>query len=304
MRDWQVAKLFLRWLPVILLTVLVLAAGAAQAQERFSPFVPSDQENVERMLRLVNLRDDDVVVDLGSGDGRIVLTAARMNRKLRGWGVDVDETLVKNSNEAAKVQGVADRVQFFHRNAFDADLREATVITMWLWPEMQRMLRPLIVAQARPGTRIVTNLWDLGGWWPPDREDLNGPRVAMWVVPARVEGHWNWELPVAGRRVSYGAVLEQRFQTAEGVVRAGNRRELLYDVKVSGEDLSFTLALTLEDIGFVRHEFRGKVRGDAVVGTATLSLPPDHLKKFELPWRATRGAASAYFEPTGTNVQW
>src|SRR5689334_22624435 len=99
-----------------LLFSFVLAAGAAQAQERFSPFVPSDKENVERMLKLANLRDDDVVVDLGSGDGRIVLTAARMNRKLRGWGVDVDETLVRNSNEAAKVQGVADRVQFFHRN--------------------------------------------------------------------------------------------------------------------------------------------------------------------------------------------
>jgi hypothetical protein len=137
----------------LLSLLLMLGTGAAVAQERFSIFVPSEQDNVERMLKLAQLRDDDVVVDLGSGDGRIVLTAARMNRKLRGWGVDIDEKLVKESNAAAAAQGVADRVQFFHQNAFDADLREATVISMWFWPEMQRLLRPVILARARPGTR-------------------------------------------------------------------------------------------------------------------------------------------------------
>jgi hypothetical protein len=284
-----------------LLLSLALATAAAQAQERFSPYVPSDQDNVERMLKLAKLRDDDVVVDLGSGDGRIVLTAARMNRKLRGWGVDVDEKLVGESNATARARGVADRVQFFHRNAFDADLREATVIAMWLWPEMQRMLRPVILAQARPGTRIITNLWDLGSWLP-DEEDLEPQRVAMWIVPARVAGYWSWELPFGGRRVAYATIKEQRFQVVEGVVRAGNRRELLHDVKLRGEDISFTLMMTLEDVGFVRHAFRGKVRGDVIVGTASVSLPP-HDKTLELPWRATRTADSAYFEPTGTNVQ-
>jgi hypothetical protein len=284
-----------------LLLGIALQSGAAQAQERFSPYVPSEQGNVERMLKLAQLRDDDVVVDLGSGDGRIVLTAARMNRKLRGWGVDIDEKLVKESNAAARARGVADRVQFFHRNAFDADLREATVIAMWLWPEMQLLLRPLILAQARPGTRIVTNLWDLGSW-RPDEEDLEPQRVAMWIVPARVAGNWSWELQLAGRRIPYAAITEQHFQVAEGVVRAGNRRELLQDLKLRGEDISFTLMMTLEDVGFARHVFRGKVRGDAIVGTVSVSLPP-HEKTIELPWRATRTETSAYFEPTGTNVQ-
>jgi precorrin-6B methylase 2 len=284
-----------------LLLCLALAVGAAHAQERFSPFVPSDQENVERMLKLAQLKDDDVVVDLGSGDGRIVLTAARMNRKLRGFGVDIDEKLVLESNAAASAQGVADRVQFLHRNAFDADLREATVIAMWLWPEMQILLRPVILAQARPGTRIITNLWDLGSW-KPDEEDLEPQRVSLWVVPARVAGNWSWELTVDGRRVAYAAITEQRFQAVEGVVRAGNRREVLQDVKLRGEDISFTLMLTIEKVGFVRHAFRGKVRGDTIVGTASVSLPP-HEKTLELPWRATLTATSAYFDPTGTNVQ-
>ena len=289
-------------LPALLLSLVFLLSAAAQAQERFSPYVPSDQGNVERMLKLANLRDDDVVVDLGSGDGRIVLTAARMNRKLRGFGVDVDEKLVKQSNEAARKRGVADRVQFHHRNVFDTDLREATVIAMWLWPEMQRLLRPVILAQARPGTRVITNLWDIGNW-TPDEEDLEPQRVAMWIVPARVEGYWRWELPIDGRMVAYTSIKEQRFQAAEGVVRAGNRRELLYDVKLRGEDISFTLAMTLDGIGFVRHVFQGKVRGDAIEGTASVTLPPNHDRTYQLPWRATRSATSAYFDPTGTDVQ-
>jgi precorrin-6B methylase 2 len=293
-------------MPIFRCAVLLflILAGTAQAQERFSPYVPTEQANVQRMLKLANLRDDDVVVDLGSGDGRIVLTAARMNRKLRGWGVDIDDKLVRESNATARARGVADRVQFFHRNAFDADLREATVIAMWLWPEMQRLLRPLILAQARPGTRIVTNLWDLGSW-RPDEEDFDpagGQRVCLWIVPARVDGHWHWELPLAGRRVAYAAINEQQFQVVEGVVRAGNRRELLHDMKLRGEDISFTLGITLEEIGYVRHEFRGKVRGDRIDGTVSVSTPP-HERTIEMPWHATRGAASAYFDPTGTNIQ-
>jgi precorrin-6B methylase 2 len=284
-----------------LILCLAFAASLALAQERFSLFVPSEQENVERMLKLVELRDDDVVVDLGSGDGRIVLAAARMNSKLRGWGVEIDEKLVRESNATAQAQGVADRVQFFHRNAFDADLRDATVIAMWLWPEMQRLLRPLILAHARPGARVVTNIWDLGTW-PPDAVDpRDGQPVSMWIVPARVDGHWSWELTVGGRRIAYAAVLEQHFQSVEGVARAGVRREVLHDVKVRGEDLSFTLGMTLQDLGYARHEFRGKVRGESVEGIARILLPDDQIQ--EVPWRATRAPTSAYFEPTGTDIQ-
>ena len=285
----------------LLLSCLALA-GPAPAQERFSIFVPSEQDNVERMLKLAQLRDDDVVVDLGSGDGRIVLTAARMNRKLRGWGVDIDPKLVAESNAAAKAAGVADRVQFYHRNAFDTDLREATVIAMWFWPEMQRLMRPVILAQARPGTRVLTNLWDMGSW-PPDAVDTDGGAVNMWIVPARVEGYWTWELPVGGRNITYGTIKEQRFQNVEGVARSGTRREVLQDVKLRGEDISFSLGMTLDGLGFVRHEFRGKVRGDTIVGTARISLPPHEARATEVPWKAQRVAKSNYFEATGTDVK-
>jgi hypothetical protein len=287
---------------IVLLYWLGLACGAT-AQERFSIFVPSEQDNVERMLKLAQLRDDDVVVDLGSGDGRIVLTAAKMNRKLRGFGVDIDPKLVAESNAAAREAGVADRVKFLHQNAFDADLRDATVIAMWFWPEMQRMMRHTILAQARPGTRVVTNLWDMGSWPPDATDNESGGTVNLWIVPARVEGYWSWDLTLAGRKVTYGTIKEQRFQAVEGIARVGNRREVLGDMKLRGEDISFSLGLTVDGVGFVRHEFRGKVRGDAIVGTVRATLPPHEKPGEEIPWRAVRVAKSNYFEPTGTEVK-
>ena len=154
---------------VTALTILaVFTAVPTQSQERFSFFQASTPESVERMLTMAGLRDDDVVVDLGSGNGLIPLTAARMNPRLRGLGVDIDPKLVEQSNERARSEGVADRVRFEHRNAFDADLREATVVTMWLFPELMSLLRPVILERARPGTRVVTSTWSLGSWQPDE----------------------------------------------------------------------------------------------------------------------------------------
>lgn len=290
------------------LMLALFATTAAHAQERFSLFVASDQVNVERMLKLVDLRDDDVVIDLGSGDGRIVLTAARMNGRLTGWGVDVDEKLVKQSNQAAQEQGLANRVRFFHRNAFDADLSKVTVIAMWLWPELKRMLRDKILAEARPGTRITTSIWDLGDTWKADKIDTaNGISVFMWVVPANIQGNWNWEMPLPGAKRAYAAVMAQQYQRAEGVVRVGTRRGIFENMRLSGEDISFTLGMTIDGLGYVKHEFFGKVRGDTIAGTARVSVSKrgqEGLQEtFDLPWHATRGATSAYFAPTGLDPQ-
>lgn len=274
-----------------------LSAHVALAQERFSFFQASSPEAVERMLKLANLRDDDVVVDLGSGNGLIVLIAAKMNPKLRGWGVDIDAKLIAESNGLAAAQKVDHRVKFFHKNAFDVDLRDATVVTMWLFPELMRLLRPIILERARPGTRVLTSTWDLGTW-QPDTTDSGNPNVYLWIVPARVAGNWNWELSVAGQRVSYAAVMDQQFQNAEGVARTGSKREVLTDVKLNGENISFSLAITLDGIGLTRHEFTGKVSGDKIEGTVRVDSPAG--APATLPWRASRSATSAYFAPTGT----
>ncbi len=285
--------------------VLCLALGTAvvaapiPAQERFSFFQPSTAESVERLLTLAGLKDDDVVVDLGSGNGLIPLTAARMNPKLRGWGVDIDPKLVEESNQRARDQGVADRVRFYHQNAFDVDLEDATVVTMWLFPELMKLLRPVILERAQPGTRVLTSTWDLGGW-EPDEVDEESPTIYKWIVPARVAGAWQWELSLRGKRVRYASVKEQHFQKVEGVARAGDRREVLEDITLRGPDLSFTLKITVDGLGLTTHAFSGTVENDRIQGTAVVT--PAAGTKMSMPWRARRVSRSDYFAPTGTSM--
>src|SRR5262245_1828682 len=268
----------------------VCTAAPAGSQERFSFFVASTPESVERMLTLAQLRDDDMVVDLGSGDGLIPLTAARMNPRLRGLGVDIDAKLVQQSNERARSEGLADRVHFEHKNAFDADLREATVVTMWLFPELMRLLRPVILERARPGTRVLTSTWELGSW-SPDEVEEGVPAVYMWIVPARVSGGWDWELRLEGKRFHYASVLEQHFQMVEGVARAEDRREVLDTATLRGSDIAFSLKITLDGLGLTSHDFSGKVDGDQIVGP--VKVTPLNKTSMMLPWRAQRTGRSA-----------
>jgi precorrin-6B methylase 2 len=277
-----------------------LAAPAA-AQERYSPFVPTDESDVVRMLKLAGVREGDVVFDLGSGDGRIVLEAGRMNARVRGRGIEMDEKLVAESTARAQAAGLADRVQFIHQNAFDTDLRDATVITMWLWPEVMHMLRPKILEEARPGTRVVTRMWDLGTW-PADETATDGNTLYKWIVPAKVAGPWDWTLTIGESANNYTAILDQRYQTAEGFARTGSRRAVLNDVKLKGDEISFSILMGLEGRRVVRHQYRGKVAGDVIEGTVSILAEP-YDKAVEMPWRAQRAAKSAYFEPTGMDPE-
>jgi hypothetical protein len=284
-----------------LVTMLaVLTAVPIRSQERFSLFVASSPESVERMLKLAQLRDDDVVVDLGSGNGLIPLTAARMNPRLRGRGVEIDPKLVEESNQRAKSEGVADRVRFEHLNAFDVDLRDATVVTMWLFPDLMRLLRPIILERATPGTRVLTSTWDLGSWQADevDPADIEGTTIYMWIVPARVAGAWEWELSVASRQFRYSSFVEQHFQKVEGAARIGDRREVLEGMTLRGAAITFALNITLDELGLTRHEFSGKVENDQIVGT--VKVTPTGQSPMTIPWRARRSERSDYFAATGT----
>ena len=282
---------------VLVMLLAVLTEVPTPSQERFSFFHASSPEVVERMLTLARLRDNDVVVDLGSGNGLIPLTAARMNPRLHGRGIEIDPNLVEKSNQSAKSEGLADRVRFEHRNAFDADLRDATVVTMWLFPELMRLLRPIILERAAPGTRVLTNSWDLGAW-KPDEVDMDGTAIYMWIVPARVAGGWDWELSVAGKRFHYSSFVEQHFQMIEGVARTGDRREVLESMTLRGADINFSLNITVDGLGLTRHEFSGKVEHDHIVGT--VKVTPAGQSPQTLPWRARRSERSDYFARTGT----
>jgi predicted O-methyltransferase YrrM len=294
-----------RSLAAAALVALLAPAAAVQAQERFSIFVGSDPLNVELMLRLARLRDDDSVIDLGSGDGRIVIGAALANPKLHGVGVDIDPKLVVEADAAAREHGVGERVRFLQQNAFDADLSQVSVIFMWLWPELQLMLRPKILSEAKPGTRVVTNVWDLGSW-KPDEIDADGATVSLWVVPAKVAGAWSWELDMRGTRVRYATLLEQRFQQVEGFTRVRNRRAVLQEVRLRGDEIAIACDMTLDGLGYARHLYTGKVNGDAIEGSVRIVLrDPVHRQledTFVLPWRARRSPDPGYFAPTGLDA--
>lgn len=293
------------WIAAALMLIHTLHANA---QERFSLFVGSAPTTVDRMVHMAGLRDGETVMDMGSGDGRIVFAAAESNPTVKGLGVDIDAKLVGQSNAQAEKLGIADRVRFLHQNAFDADLSQVDVIFMWFFPELMRLLRNKILAEARPGTRVVAALWGFGSW-PPDATEKDPAEVNMWIVPAKVAGYWDWALEFGGMKRSFSAVFEQRFQSLEGVVRTGNRHGIFHDLKLRGEEISFVLMMTLPDLGFTRCEFTGRVKGDAMQGVVKITLPPkteeedEELETVVLPWQARRVATSGFFAPAGIDIR-
>ena len=147
-------------------------------------FVPTPQEVVEDMLRLANVQKGDVLYDLGSGDGRIAITAAR-KYGIKATGIDIDPERIREANENAKKAGVTDRVQFRQEDLFTADFRDATVITLYLLPDLNVKLRPKLWSELKPGTRIVSHQFEMGAWKPEKRLESNGRTIYFWTVPPK-----------------------------------------------------------------------------------------------------------------------
>lgn len=209
----------------------LFAASAVRAQATEEvPFITSPDNVTLEMLRLANVGPRDHVVDLGSGDGRIVILAAR-RFGATGLGVEIDPALVRRSQQNARDAGVADRVEFREQDLFRTDLSAATVVTMYLLPEVNLQLRPSLLA-LKPGTRIVSHDWDMGDWKPDLTTVLPVPdkkvglektsRVHLWVVPARFDGLW-----CPHRLLGQGSLrLAQKYQEVEGsLTRRGRVRE-------------------------------------------------------------------------------
>jgi hypothetical protein len=244
-----------------------------------SPYVPTPQKVVDEMLRMGRVGASDFVVDLGSGDGRIIITAAQ-RMGIRGFGVDLDPELVRQANAAAKQAGVADRVQFFQRDIFKTDLSKADVVTMYLLPEVNMMARPKLLAELRPGSRVVTHDYHFEDWLPDDRITLDVPEkkvgtpglayVYMWIVPAQGAGRWQGRMPVAGGQVlPVEFDLEQRFQLLTGSVTLGGRAATLVFAEMIGHELNVVFNA---EVGGrpVRHELLALTRGDEATGTVRI----------------------------------
>jgi SAM-dependent methyltransferase len=253
------------------------------------PYVPTPQVVVDEMLKMANVTAKDFVVDLGSGDGRVIITAAR-TFKANGLGVDIDAKLVELAREQAKAEGVADRAKFIEQDMFRTDLSRATVVTLYVMPDFMEKLRPKLVSELKPGARIVAHDYYMSGWYPdrqfsltvPEKVKANGTDKAylyLWIVPSVVAGDWRMEFDAGGsRRQLILLTFEQQYQILNA--SAGN---ILGQMKIEntllrGDEISFDLM-----IGASPYRFIGKISGGKMDGTA---VAPG--SKQPIAWRANK----------------
>ena len=248
------------------------------------PYVPTPQVTVDEMLRLANVGPRDFVLDLGSGDGRIVITAAR-KFGARGLGVDLDFHLVIQSEESARQAGVESRVNFLQQDLFKTDLAQATVITMYLLPGVTRKLRPRLLALA-PGTRIVSHDFDLEDW-KPDRKTYIRKNVFLWIVPAKVAGRWQSRLALPPVERQLELTLTQRFQEVDAHARLNGVPTQVWESRLEGERISFMMVDSSDRENEATLYFEGRVSGDVIEGTATRGVGTS---RGTIPWRAVRTA--------------
>jgi SAM-dependent methyltransferase len=265
---------------------LPLAGGSATrgpAKTLDVPFVPTPLEVAEAMLEMAKVGRNDVVYDLGSGDGRLVVMAAE-RYGARGVGIDVDPQRIAEARERAQRAGVTDRARFMEADIFEADFSQATVVTMYLLTEVNRRLQPRILDQLRPGARVVSHNYDLGDWPPDARRVVGDHTVYLWIVPARVAGRWSWELALPDGPRRYTADLEQTFQNVKGSISSGEGgEEAAVTGTLRGEELTFTV-VEQRNPHPVTMRYRGRLVGGRATGTVRVG---NGSSAVELPWRAT-----------------
>jgi SAM-dependent methyltransferase len=273
------------------MSIFVAAAGlgafASANEEPSAPFVPTVEEDVELMLDVAGVGPGDYVVDLGSGDGRIVISAAR--RGALGHGIEIDPELVALSRANARGAGVALPAAFFEGDLFEADIAAASVVTLYLFPEVNLALRPKLLAELTPGTRVVSNSFDMGDW-RPDVHDLSARSsggILLWIIPANSAGEW--ALEIDGEPKVHRLLVEQRYQEIEA------RFDELDDAdaaSASGAVWSPVIAhLHADRITFLVERgdrsfaFGGRVDGDTMTGYVQIAdADGERLRR----WRASR----------------
>ncbi len=214
-------------------------------------WVPTPQALVDRMLELADLRPEDYLVDLGSGDGRTVITAAR--RGARAHGIEFNRDMGALSKRAARTEGLDGQATFEQGDIFQSDFSKATVVTLFLLPQLNLRLRPTLL-DMKPGTRVVSNSFNMGDWEPDDevRATDNCEQYCSaykWIVPAKVEGTWQMD----GREL----VLKQKYQTFSGTLREGNKTVRIKDGRLKGTQIAFTAG---------NDRFAGEVNGTTMQG--------------------------------------
>lgn len=233
-----------------------LDAELATEVKKDVPYVPTPQPVVDRMLEMADLSGDELLYDLGSGDGRIVITAAEKYGN-RGVGIDIDPERIREANENARRAGVTDKVKFIEADLFDTDLRPVGALTLYLLSSVNLKLRPKILDELAPGTRVVSHDFSMGEWEPDEHVSMDRSEIFLWIVPAKIEGTWNVRVDGGAQR---SVKIDQDFQKFSG--EAGGVQ--LADTRLRGADIRFTIP---GGSGRATARYEGRVEGDSMQGT-------------------------------------
>lgn len=242
------------------LALFATLSGCLLAQERVQldvPYVPTPQEVVDRMLQMAAIKPNELVMDVGCGDGRMVVTAAQ-KYGARGLGYDINPERIKEARDNAQKARVTDKVEFRLGNLFDVDISKANVLAMYLLESVNQKLKPKILGTMQPGTRIVSHAFTMGDWKPDRQESVDGRNIYLWVVPARIEG--NWQVKTGQGRDSFGLKIKQAYQEFAGEAQIGGRLVPVTDGRLRGSEISFVV----ESEPGKRQSYRGTVEGDAI----------------------------------------
>jgi len=272
-------------------------------------YVPTPPEVVRQMLDVARVTKNDVIYDLGSGDGRIVIEAAR-RYGAQGTGIDINPERIREANANAKKAGVTGRVRFLEQDLFETDISPATVVTLYLLPSLNVKLRPTLFKTLQPGTRIVSHDFDMGDWQPDSTmrvssETRGTSTVYYWVLPANVAGRWTVEVNGGSGGAArgpgdaggsgaqrYTLELQQQYQRVTGSATIGGRTIPLSDPTLVGDRLTFTVADTAGGRAATLR-FSGRVSGDRITGTLRGGGAG------ERSWRATRSQSGRAARQTG-----
>lgn len=270
------------WALVLILACLIVSAYA-QKREPDILFVPTPQNVVESMLEMAGVKENDVVYDLGCGDGRFVITAAK-KFGARGVGIDIDPDRIKESTWNAKNLGVMNRVRFIEGDLYETDIREATVVTLYLLSDLNLKLRPKLFSELRPGSRVISYTFNMGDWKADKEGNDRGDIFYYWVIPAKAAGTWQWNLGGGGVKQQYQLELEQKYQEIKGHVRLDGREAKFLEPKLEGDQVRFEVISEYQGES-VSMRFNGRVSGDTISGQ--VAIQGDSVKGTQA-WNATR----------------
>lgn len=263
------------------------------------PYVPTPDEIVTEMVRMAEIGENDIVYDLGCGDGRIVITACKRTGA-RGVGVDIDPERISECRDNAKKAGIEGKVTFLQEDLFKVDFSEATVLALYLLPEINVKLRPRILNEMKPGSRIISHNYSMGDWLPDTARHLDARHsVYFWVVPANIGGTWNCTMRENGSATRRILRLEQGYQVVGGDISSESGRTLISNVRLHGDDLRFTLDRKTTN-GTIPIIFTGKAKGNILEGK--FASPED--KEISGTWRARREPSSVKpLEGSGNKIR-